>query len=399
VKTKQAFQICYHVKDRSGCDYYRAMMPMDTLHEQKLASVMRIEKGDDIDRVATAYSGADAVLFPRVIGNPQLFKIIDELHNDGKLVVADYDDWVWKVNPLSPHYKDYGLVEYQHVLRGEDGKKVRLDVWKEGVQDFCIKKNRERLKASEEALARVDLVTTTTEPLAEKLRKFNPNVAVLPNCVDFERWKPIELKPHDDVRLFWAGASSHFEDLAIIAPVLKVVMQRFPRVTLVMMGVKFAGILKDLPTDRVRFQQWEDNLSYPLRCATLGADIGLIPLVDNEFNKCKSAIKWIEQAALGIPSVVSGITPYAEMYNGENAVMVGDNSMEAWIEAISTLVRDPMLRASIGGEAQRYVKARYDIKQKAVDWLCAYEIHSKPAPAKVEEVKEEPWQLHSSATS
>ena len=84
--------ICYHVKDRSGCDFYRAMMPMDALHEQKLASVMRLEKGDDIDRVATAYSGADAVLFPRVIGNPQLFKIIDELHNDGKLVVADYDD-------------------------------------------------------------------------------------------------------------------------------------------------------------------------------------------------------------------------------------------------------------------------------------------------------------------
>jgi hypothetical protein len=56
-----------------------------------------------------------------------------------------------------------------------------------------------------------------------------------------------------------------------------------------------------------------------------------------------------------------------------------------------------MLRASISGEAQRYVKARYDIRQKAVDWLCTYEIHSKPA--KMEEVKEEPWQLHMSATS
>lgn len=384
--------ICYLTKDLGGCTWYRAMQPLDMLHEQKLASVMRVEKGDDVDRVATAYAGADVVLFPRIIGNPQMLAIIKELKTDGKLVVADYDDLVWKVNPLSPHYADYGLVEYQHVIRDAEGKKQRIDVWKDGVGNFSIKKNRERLDASKQALESVDLVTTTTPVLANFISQFNPNVAVLPNCVDFRRWSPLALKPHDDVRIFWAGGSSHFEDLTIIGPVLKVVMERFPRVTLVLMGVKFEGILKNLPADRIEFHPWEDNLSYPYKCAMLGADIAIIPLVENEFNQSKSAIKWIEQSALAVPCVVSGVTPYIEEYNGENAVMVTDNSTEGWVEAISTLVRDPVLRAKIGGEAQRYVKQRYDIRDRAVDWLTAYELH-KPVPK-----EEDAWQLAKSAT-
>ena len=386
--------LSYFIQDVGGCSWYRAMMPLGTLHEQKLANVMELNNGDQTDRLAAGLSEADVVLFPRIAAGEKMFNIIRMLKEDGKLVVTDYDDNIWKVNPLSPHYASYGLVEYQHVIKDENGKKQRLDVWKDGVGNFSIKKNREHLDGVKKAMQMADLVTTTTDVLADFLKTMNPNVAVLPNCVDFKRWQALPLKPHDEIRLFWAGGSSHFEDWQILGQVLPVVMQRFQRVHLVLMGMKFDATLKDLPQDRIEFHPWENNLSYPLKCAALAADIAIIPLADNAFNRCKSAIKWIEQSALGVPSVVSMVSPYAEIYNGENAVMVKDNDIEAWIEAISTLVRDPMLRARIGGEAQRYVKARYDVRQKAVDWLRTYEIHSKPA-----QVKEEPWQLHMSATS
>lgn len=382
--------ISYFLKETGGCSFYRAMLPLDTLHQQKLASVMRIEKGEDMERIESAFAGADVVLFPRIAVNDKMLEVMDLLKKDGKLVVADYDDNIWKVNPLSPHYKDYGLVEYQHVLYDAEGKKNRVDVWKDNVTPgFSIKKNRERLDAVKRALGMVDLVTTTTDLLADELRKFNPSVAVLPNCVDLQRWQPIPLRPHDEIRMFWAGGSSHFEDLQIIGPVLPVIMQRFPRVKLVLMGVKFEGILKDLALDRVEFHPWEDNLSYPYKCAILAADLAIIPLVDNPFNRCKSPLKWVEQSALGVPSVVSNVSPYREIYNGENAAMV-ENTPEAWIEAISTMIREPMLRAKIGGIAQRYVEARYDIRRRAKDWLNAYDA-AMPA-------REEAWQLAKSGT-
>jgi len=366
-------------------------MPLDMLHEQKLANVMRIDKGDDLDRMETAFQEADVVCFPRIAANDKMLAIVDQLKQDGKLVTADYDDNVWKVNPLSPHYADYGLVEYQHVMRDEHGKKLRLDVWKDGVGNFSIKKNRERLDAVKKSLGMVDLVTTTTDLLADVLRQFNPNVAVLPNCIDFGRWNPLPLKPHDDVRLFWAGGSSHYEDLQVIGSVLPLIMDKFPKVTLVLMGVKFDGLLKHLPQGRVEFHPWEDSLSYPYKCSMLAADLAIIPLADNAFNRCKSPLKWIEQSALGVPSVMSGVSPYQEMYNGENAILVGDNSVNGWLEAISTMIREPMLRAKIGGEAQRYVKARYDIRDRAKDWLKTFEQHHVVP-------KEEAWQLSKSAT-
>jgi glycosyltransferase involved in cell wall biosynthesis len=351
------------------------MMPLDMLHEQKRASVMRIEKGEEPERIEAAFEGAHVVLFPRIAANDKMLAIITQLKKDGKLVVADYDDDIFKVNPLSPHYQHYGLVEYQHVIKDEQGQKQQLNVWKDGVGNFSIKRNRERLDAVKKALGMADLLTTTTDILADVLRQYNPNVAVLPNCVDLSRWRAIPLKPHDEFRIFWAGGSSHFEDLQIVGPVLQVIMQRYQRVKLILMGVKFEGILKGLPMDRVEFHPWEDNLSYPYKCAMLAADLCLIPLVDNAFNRCKSAIKWIEQSALGVPSVVSYVSPYAEIYNGENAVMVEDNATDAWIDAISTMIREPMLRAKIGGEAQRYVETHYDIRRRSVEWFNTYQQH------------------------
>jgi len=372
-------KISYFLQDTGGCSWYRAMQPLDMLHELKLAEVMRCGKGETSERTGDALANADVVVLPRLALTETINRIVAELKIDRKLVVADLDDNIWAVTPLSPHYADYGMVEFQYKMPD----KRRINVWKDGVGTFSIKRNRERLDAVKRALNAVDLVTTTTDLLADVLRQFNPKVAVLPNCVDLKRWQKVDLKPHDDFRIFWAGGSSHFEDWQILGQVMPEVMKKFPQVTLVLMGVKFEGLLKNLPQDRVEFHLWEDNLSYPYKCSMLGADLCLIPLVDNEFNRCKSAIKWIEQSALGVPSVVSYVSPYAEIYDGENAMMVHDNDIAAWIHAISIMIEDNVVRAQISGAAERYVTEHFDIRKRAIDWLNIYE---QNLPQKLEDL-------------
>lgn len=375
--------IAYFAMDKGGCTFYRAMQPLDTLYQQKLANVMRIEKGEDQDRVAEAFAGGEVIVFPRLAAGKKSLYLIEELKKDGKLVVVDYDDNVWEVGPLSPHYADFGEFEhnYKHPTRG------MVPLWKDGENNFHIKENIERRELVGKALASASLVTTTTEILAEEFRRYNPNVAVLPNCVDLDRWKKLPLLPHrDEFRIFWAGGSSHYEDWLILAPVLPEIFAKYPQVKLVLVGVKFEGPISQLPKDRVEFHSWEDNLSYPLRSAILAADLSLIPLQDNAFNRCKSPIKWIEQAALEVPCVVSNVSPYREIYNGYNAAMVEGNNKDAWVAAISTMIEQPLVRRRMAEEGRKYVEQHFDMNKQAVRWLEVYQEHLDRVKKPVEEL-------------
>ena len=73
-------------------------------------------------------------------------------------------------------------------------------------------------------------------------------------------------------------------------------------------------------------------------------------------------------SALGVPCVISNVDPYKVNYDGSNAVMIENNSSDGWIEGISTLVEDKILRSRIAGEALRYVKDNFDIDSKFKLW-------------------------------
>ena len=109
--------------------------------------------------------------------------------------------------------------------------------------------------------------------------------------------------------------------------------------------------------------------------ASLGIDIALIPIVDNEFNRCKSPIKWIEASSLQIPSVISYCSPYKEvesLSDKDLAVFIEGNSAEAWVEGISTLIDNPDLRKKIGEEARMVVENNFDANTQYSQWVNAY---------------------------
>ena len=56
----------------------------------------------------------------------------------------------------------------------------------------------------------------------------------------------------------------------------------------------------------------DDYVRYAKRLRRLDLDLALVPLADTVFNRCKSAIKYLEYAACGVPGVFSGVTPYTQ---------------------------------------------------------------------------------------
>jgi len=65
-------------------------------------------------------------------------------------------------------------------------------------------------------------------------------------------------------------------------------------------------------------------------------------------------------------------SPYMEIYNGKNAVMVQGNTEKGWIKGISTLIDDPILRFQIAGEARKTVEEYFDIEKEAYRWPQTY---------------------------
>lgn len=358
-------KLAFFCFDDGGCAYYRALLPFKTIGEKERIPIFEVKKGatsTDIEKVFRA----NVVQFARIAPQPSLLGHMQTMKDMGIKLVLEYDDNIFAVSPYSPHYMDYGVEEFYDEWSG-------LKIWEDGKAGFSIERNKQRLDSVRKACDIVDMVTVTQPHLADVFRQYNDNVVCLPNCVNPVLWQKLPLKRDntDEIRLFWAGGCSHYIDWLHLVEPLRIVMERYKNVKMVVMGQAFEATLKDLPQDRVEIHPWVHFEAYPMRVSILDPDISLIPLDDNEFNRCKSNIKWVEQSAMGVPSVVSAVSPYFEHYNGKNMVAV-DNTDDAWIKGISTLIEDRILRAKIGAEARNTVMERFDINTQYNQWLEAY---------------------------
>jgi glycosyltransferase involved in cell wall biosynthesis len=77
-------------------------------------------------------------------------------------------------------------------------------------------------------------------------------------------------------------------------------------------------------------------------------------------------------SALGVPCVTSLVSPYKEIATEHNGVFIKNNNPRGWVRGISLLIEDAILRANMGGYAQRYVEKNFDAKKNAHLWTDAY---------------------------
>jgi glycosyltransferase involved in cell wall biosynthesis len=345
----------YLIRTDGACDYYRAELPLRKMAQNNIdARVEKFKEGDSLNKLGQVFDPADIIMLPRVI-EEMFIRLTKEMQKMGKKIVIDHDDNMFNISPFSNHYEDHGTEEVVIEYMGE-----KMQLWKDG-ENINIKENRKRMDLCRKALEQADLVTTTTDILANVYREYNDNVTVLPNCLDADLWQKLPLKERTDIRFGWFGGSSHYEDLALIQPALEEVMKKHPQLKLVIMGQFFKGIFKNIPKDRFEFHSWIPTPAYPYKAAILDLDFAVIPLKDTDFNKCKSPIKWVEMGALRVPSVTSYISPY-----------IKDNDINSWIKGISMMAESPEYRKQMGYEAYKTVMDNFNINDKYKLWFDTY---------------------------
>ena len=227
------------------------------------------------------------------------------------------------------------------------------------------------LLASGELIARqAAAVVVSTPLLKQRLSHLNHAIHVIPNALDEELWfqgsKPFRAASKE-VRILYMGTMTHSKDLELLEEPMRLLKEEFgPAVQLDLIGI--------MPDHRQR--EWFNMIpvpgiyghSYPLFAGWLRKenkwDIGVAPLVDNEFNRCKSYIKYLDYAALGLPGIYSSIGVFDQVVKqGETGLLVPDAA--AWYDAMRLLITDVKLRRAMGAAAYRDVQANYTLAAQA----------------------------------
>lgn len=205
-------------------------------------------------------------------------------------------------------------------------------------------------------LQHADLITTTTPHLKKHLSQFtNKPIMVLPNCINPELFK--QRGKEDKIKIGFAGSFSHIPDLDIVMPSIYKLKKKY-----------------DLYFETLGFQKDNCKFKKPVRVdkyydalASLNADIGICPLLENAFNQNKSPLKFLEYTMVGTMVLASNRPPYKGELKPE--WLVDDDK---WEETLERFILDKELRERTAREQKEWVLENRDIRKKFIMWEEAY---------------------------
>lgn len=223
----------------------------------------------------------------------------------------------------------------------------------------------------------VHAVQTSTEYLANYLREFNPNVKVFANHIrriQSPRNYTKESNQKDRPVTIFFGALNRDEDFAEILPVINDVAKTYGKKILFKIVAKqelfnsiqspnkiLLGKPEVYDGQYITYEEYEEALHT--------SDIALLPLLDTEFNRSKSDLKFVESASAGAVVLASPVAYSKVIKDGENGFIFRDT--KEFDNKLRTLIFNKKLRREVAENAYNYVKHNRLMSQhyeERIDW-------------------------------
>ena len=336
----------------SGVDFARVLQPAKYLNGYRdkdvefKVDIFDIKDKTDWHEVARSY---DAVFLNYTTNDWGFAHMGWAIRREGKKIILDMDDDLWDVLPDN--------FAHQMFKKGGDGIK--------NVTAICNE---------------VDLITCTNRYLKNVImhntRKNVDQVDVCPNRVDLDLYahRP-PFKDNHEIVLAHFGSSSHFVDLQEkeFEEGINMVFKEFPNVRLKTVGALVPrykqrwGERYDHGFGDVDVYKWIKE-KFPLFMDE--TDIMVVPLTENTYNRCKSAIKFLESSSAKKPGVWQNIRQYREVVeNGKNGFLA--TTAFEWYSGIKSLIEKKSFRKKMGEEAFK-TASKWQAKDGAEEWAKAF---------------------------
>lgn len=292
---------------------------------------------------------------------------------------------VW--HPMYYEWSFEFFLEMQHkhqkpfVLEVDDNY-VDVPPWNEAYYSF--QNGTAFRRVSIDCMRNADALTVTTEHLGQTYLQFNDNIYVVENSLDFKGdrkfvgWDKVSVRRHKGIRMGWIGGRAHFNDLMMVSPVLRTLLEKYPEVTLCLVNSALKqscqALNRPYPFEGLKNVHYADR-SVPINryaafAASFGFDIGIAPLVDCNFNRSKSNLRWLEYSALKIPTVATRVGHYdTTVRHGTDGFLVTNNHLESWQQYLESLIQLEDLRNEVGKNAYKRVKSDFNIARNAPTYL------------------------------
>jgi glycosyltransferase involved in cell wall biosynthesis len=194
--------------------------------------------------------------------------------------------------------------------------------------------------------------------------KYNNNVTLNPTCVDTEKkHNRIKEQHTSKIVIGWTGSFSTLHYLNEIVPVIKELEKKYSFEFLVI-----ADQNPNLPLKSFKFIEWNGKTEID---DLLTCNVGIMPLVDDEYSNGKCGFKIIQFLSLGIPVVASPV--------GVNAKIVDEHkngflckTQASWINALEKLISDADVRQKMGADGRNKIVTHYSKAANTAGFLSLF---------------------------
>lgn len=328
----------------SGVDFARIVQPLTELSKDPDFEVKVVKnpfKGNEEtwDSLTTYYD----IIYSSYIDSPEGYiNMKVQADRNNCKVVVDVDDDLHEVPKASPVYETYHIGSFP------------LDVVSKIIED-------------------VDYVTTTNQFLKYSMcqwyGKKPDNIHVLPNYIDFDRYNKNNIPEvkRDKIVIGFFGSNTHVVDIMMpeYLNALERICKEFPNVEYRTIGLFLPQIKTKLGSQysfllgQSDVYAWASTL-WPKMMSE--CDIFTAPLLNTDFSKCKSGIKFLEVSAGAKPGVYKNIRQYQEFKTQDSeALLLADTEYE-WYRELKKLIENEQLRKDMGKRAFNLVKNKHQMK-------------------------------------
>lgn len=346
----------------SGVQFYRVKMPVDGMTKlfKRDKFVMTWYKPDTFemerwewqlyepDKTGHIYAHLDAacrwadVVVWMGLHTPKALDLFVHMRaKHGKPFVSEFDDFIFSIPKVNSAFGAY-------------------------------KPGTEYTRIALEQIKRSDALIVSTPHLKEIYKPFNNRVYCVENAIDNAPWKrPRTTSPRQGaITIGWMGGGTHNEDHEMIQDAVLEVLDKCPNARF----TYISGCPPPKKYEGVKRLKWTHAFKaidkYPGWIARQGFDIGIAPLVDNEFNRAKSNLRWLEYSAMGIPTVASPLLHFKQSIRHGKTGFLASSHAE-WVKILTMLVNEPDVRENVGAAARQSVIKDWNPQVQAKKYRAA----------------------------
>lgn len=216
-----------------------------------------------------------------------------------------------------------------------------------------------RLAALRAAMQASDFIYASTPVLADTLRAHGVTAPIIPGDIYCSMAEDLpRTLPATGPVIGYMATGGHGADLALVVPAIRDLMIEMPELRFETFGtIGTAHGLESFGSRVSHHRGVGDYAGFLSALANLGWWVGIAPLEDTPFNRCKADTKWVEYSFAGIATVASDLPVYRQARDAGAGLMA--RSTDDWRRSLRQLLVDRRVREAAVGVAREKLVTRY----------------------------------------